>query len=62
MIDPNPQHEIERLKKKIKKLECVADLRRKQARTYRQRDRENAEQMKRSMGGFEKVLASLYGK
>ena len=58
----SPQEEIERLKRKIKKLECIAELRRKQARAYRQRDKENAEQMKRSMGGFEKVLASLYSK
>lgn len=32
MSDPNPQIEIERLKKKIKKMECLADLRRKQKR------------------------------
>lgn len=28
----SPQEEIERLKRKIKKLECVAELRRKQKR------------------------------
>lgn len=58
----SPQEEIERLKKKIKKKDCLLELRRKQVRAYRQRDKENAEQMKRSMGGFEKVLASLYSK
>lgn len=61
-MDANPLEEIKRLQQKVKKLECIAELRRKQARTYRQRDRENAEQMKRSMGGFEKVLSSLYSK
>ncbi len=32
IVDTDPTKEIERLKKKIKKLECVAGLRRKQKR------------------------------
>ena len=57
----SPQEEIERLKKKIKKLECIAELRRKQAREYRQKEKINAERIKHSMGGLEKALSSLYG-